>query len=277
MDRPPSKSGDRAAGTLSFDHAIIAVYDLETAREDYERLGFTVISGGVHSSGLTCNALITFADGSYLELMAPTDPKLLKDPPKPGPGNYLFLFEAGEGFAGYSFVTHDLDDTVRRVRSQGLVIGDPQRGGRRRSDGVDLAWSTAMLPDTASPFFISDHTPRNLRVRDEPEITSHANGALGTVGIVVLAERLERAVHRYEALLNTKPEPSARLDSDTAASFRVSEFQVTLVAPEPSASTLREQLTRRGEVPYEIRLRTASPGQVGSMCSHGANIELVQV
>src|SRR5207249_370550 len=35
-------------------------------------LGFTVVPGGVHAGGLTHNALIPFADGRYLELLALT-------------------------------------------------------------------------------------------------------------------------------------------------------------------------------------------------------------
>src|SRR4030067_3408410 len=58
--------------TLIFDHAILVVNILPVALRQFPQLGFTVTSGGVHAGGLTHNALIAFADGAYLELLATT-------------------------------------------------------------------------------------------------------------------------------------------------------------------------------------------------------------
>src|SRR6266545_8295306 len=55
------------------DHIIIAVADLNVAVRSYRGLGFTVVPGGRHPIG-THNALISFADGSYLELIAFFEP-----------------------------------------------------------------------------------------------------------------------------------------------------------------------------------------------------------
>ena len=51
------------------DHIVIAVPDLAVASRNYEALGFTVVPGGRHPVG-THNALIAFADGAYIELIA---------------------------------------------------------------------------------------------------------------------------------------------------------------------------------------------------------------
>ena len=50
----------------AIDHLVIMVRDLGAAIRDYSELGFTVVPGGSHPTG-THNALIAFADGSYLE------------------------------------------------------------------------------------------------------------------------------------------------------------------------------------------------------------------
>ena len=55
---------------LSLDHIVILVDELEAAITHYEALGFTVQRGGTHADGATHNALVGFADGSYLELIA---------------------------------------------------------------------------------------------------------------------------------------------------------------------------------------------------------------
>ena len=55
------------------DHLVIVVPELEAAVASYRGLGFTVVPGGRHPIG-THNALIAFADGSYLELIAFFEP-----------------------------------------------------------------------------------------------------------------------------------------------------------------------------------------------------------
>ena len=53
---------------MHLDHIVIFVRDLRQAVEDYTALGFQVEPGGRHAR--TENALIIFADGTYLELLA---------------------------------------------------------------------------------------------------------------------------------------------------------------------------------------------------------------
>ena len=62
--------------TLSLDHVVIRVRDLEQTIADYNELGFAV-QRGTHADGATHNALIGFADGSYFELIA-----FLRDAPE---------------------------------------------------------------------------------------------------------------------------------------------------------------------------------------------------
>ncbi|HLF37689.1 MAG TPA: VOC family protein [Anaerolineales bacterium] len=265
-----------ASARLRFDHTLVAVFDLAAAKSEFEALGFTVISGGQHSGGLTENALVTFADGNYLELIAPTSLELLDRPPQPGPGNYLFLFSSGEGFAGYAFDASNLRAEVARVRSNGIDLGDPQPGGRRRPDGVKLAWRTAMLPDTRSPFFLTDDTPRDRRVREDFEITTHPNGAVGVIGIVIPVENLERAVAWHEVLLGVPSRPGSSGVGAATAEFQIGGFGLTLAEPEGKPSPLADHLARRGQVPYQVRIRTTNLLHVAGLEARGARIELVQ-
>ncbi|HEY4666809.1 MAG TPA: VOC family protein [Anaerolineales bacterium] len=275
-DRDLAREVAAASPRLRFDHALVAAFDLAAAKSEFESLGFTVIAGGQHSGGLTENALVTFADGNYLELIAPTSRELLERPPPPGPGNYLFLFDAGEGFVGYAFDAPNLDAEVRRLRSNGIDIGDPQPGGRRRPDGVELAWRTAMLPDTRSPFFVVDDTPRERRIREESEITTHPNRAEGVIGIVVPVQNLERAVARHEAILGVPSKPGLPGPGAAMAEFQIGGFRLSLAAPEGDASPLAEHLAHHGQVPYQVQIRTSSPTHVAGLEARGARIELVQ-
>ena len=58
------------AGRFQIDHVVIKVTDLDRAMADYEALGFSVVRGGEHPMWGSRNALVCFADGSYLELIA---------------------------------------------------------------------------------------------------------------------------------------------------------------------------------------------------------------
>ena len=260
---------------MRFDHAIIAVLDLDIATADFEGLGFTVVYGGEHDGGLTHNALITFANGTYIEVLAPTDPGLLQSPPEAGPGNYLFLFEAGEGFAGYSLHTDELDAVVKRVRGRGIEIADPAAGGRQRTDGVELAWRTAFPLGSLSPFFMTDKTPRELRVRSEPELTSHSNGAQGVLRVLSVVSNLEEGIVRNSSLLGEDPTQVVAIRGAETATFNIGTFEVTIATPTVQDGPLSEHLNTRGEGLYRIEIGIDRSAEPGSLVSHGAHIDLV--
>ena len=159
---------------FTLDHVIIAVSDLDSATDDYRALGFTVFYGGRHASGTTHNALICFQDGSYLELLAPTG-----DPALPGTINFNVLLQQGEGLAGYALLSHDLLRDAVTLRAAGADIGEVSEGGRLRTDGIELRWRTVNVSGGKSPFLIEDVTPRRLRVPDDRELVTHANGVTG--------------------------------------------------------------------------------------------------
>jgi hypothetical protein len=156
------------------DHVIIAVHDLDQAVEDYRALGFTTTYGGRHASGATHNALVCFQDGTYLELLAPTG-----DAAQPGTTDFSPLLQHGEGLVGYALHSSDLLKDAADGRARGANIGEVSEGRRLRPDGIELRWRTASLDGGMSPFLIEDITPRRLRVPDDIETVTHANGVTG--------------------------------------------------------------------------------------------------
>jgi catechol 2,3-dioxygenase-like lactoylglutathione lyase family enzyme len=171
------------------DHAVISVRDLDEAVEDYRTLGFTVMLGGVHPGGWTHNALILLADGTYLELLAPVEPRFLDDEDALAAPNFLFALVDGEGAVGLALTTDDLTSAVTAMRQRSVNVADPRIGGRMRPDGVRLEWRSAMLGRTVLPFFIEDITPREWRVPANATNTTHANGVTGLSNIRLRASQ----------------------------------------------------------------------------------------
>lgn len=142
-----------------------------------ETSAISVISGGTHSDGLTYNALVIFADGVYLELIAfihevdyyePGSPQRLARENhywakrEPGWIDWAHLDPSPPPSDLYRLINH-------RAPSGNTLYLPPRAGGRIREDGIEIKWAvTPVAPDQKSgniPFFCEDITPRRLRVR----------------------------------------------------------------------------------------------------------------
>src|SRR5690606_519038 len=133
---------------LTLDHVVLAVDDLEAASATMRAEGFTVTPGGVHGSGATHNALIVFADGSYIELLAPTGQAGTDS------ANYAPLLGRGEGWSGYALCSDNLKKDVQTLRGRGVEVNDIVQGGRVTPSGDELRWQSAFLAGSYAPFFI---------------------------------------------------------------------------------------------------------------------------
>ena len=187
--------------TLRFDHAIILVHDLQASIAHYKAQGFNPFFGGVHASGKTHNALIVFADGTYLELLAPTSPELLDQLDANDHSSFLFLLAQGEGLGGYALFSDDLVSVVQAMKQRGLAVTLEPTNGRARPDGQQLWWRTAVRDNgSMTPFFLQDETPRLLRVPNDATTTTQPNGIKGISGLSIAILDLAAAIHEYEMM-----------------------------------------------------------------------------
>jgi catechol 2,3-dioxygenase-like lactoylglutathione lyase family enzyme len=258
------------------DHLVIYVRDLEQAIRDYGALGFSVFAGGDHPGGATHNALVVFADGAYLELIA------FKQAAPEHPWWHKAQ-RSGEGLLDYALLPSAIEQDVMQARRRGLRIEGPNQGGRTRPDGVEIVWQTARsTPDL--PFLCGDHTPRALRV-PEGDVRQHPNGALGVANVAIAVADLEASVARYRKLLGD--ELAVNMTDHVEAGVRMAVFTlgssfITLAATgktqHGSASTLRDHLATRGEGPFAVALRVAPEAATGALdptFAHGALVDLV--
>ncbi|KAG9187291.1 hypothetical protein G6011_05162 [Alternaria panax] len=139
---------------------------------------FTLTPGGFHADGATSNTLILFADGCYIELISFVNPSLAPE----------HWWGPDANFVGWK--DWCLTNRLTPEKSRTWVMEDyaePIKGGRRRADGVDVAWAVTFPRGERGgqsirgkiPFFCHDITPRHVRVPLDRTKTTHPCGALG--------------------------------------------------------------------------------------------------
>lgn len=255
----------------AIDHVVILVNDLASTVADYTALGFTVTPGGEHIGGATHNALVVFADDTYLELIA------FK---RPAPEHHWYRHSAlGEGLIDFALLPTTIEADLAAARERGLAIEGPFPGGRLRPDGQQVAWQTGRAPTPDMPFLCGDVTPRALRV-PEGTARTHANGVTGIVSLTVAVADLGASVSRYRALLGIAERegtPAHTLSSARAAAFALGNTTLTLATPaDDSHTSLSARLALRGEGPFALALRGMNQGATFDLrLAHGARMELV--
>jgi catechol 2,3-dioxygenase-like lactoylglutathione lyase family enzyme len=264
---------------LVLDHIVILVRELEQAIADYTALGFTVQRGGTHADGATHNALVVFADGSYLELIAFLQSAPLHRWARAAEGGY-------EGFVDFALLPAKVGAVIDAARTRGLAYQGPIAGGRVRPDGARLAWEIGTPPSADLPFLCGDLSARALRV-PEGTARSHANGVTGVASLTVAVANLPASRLRYRALLDQQE--AHKLEASTAeapalrsASFTLGPTTLRLATPGPghlddTAHALRERLASRGDGLLSVVLQRASADGVHRLPlaqTHGAPFEI---
>jgi len=246
-----SPNGLAIMALLAVDHTVIMVPDLNAAIRDYTELGFTVIPGGSHPTG-THNALIAFADGAYIELIA-----FEHDNPQ---HRWWAIAQKGGGLIDFCMRTDDLTGDREAFRKASVEI-QVEPGERVRPDGYRLRWTLAQpVPPFAfvAPFLIEDETPREERV---PREHRHRNGVNGIATITIAAEDVAAPRRWWSAVLQEPGEPLRRQDLlARGVRFAAGPHGLEFIAPEQDVSPLRPWLKARGPGPWSARLKTsASP------------------
>ena len=241
------------------DHLVVLVGDLEAAVVGYGKLGFTVTPGGEHADGLTRNALVPFADGTYLELVSFVDPTDTRD----NVWGWRPFLQKGGGLIDYCAASDDLAVDVRRLASAGFEVSGPDEGGRRLPDGTGIRWKTARVRQEGRlmPFLIEDLTPRSLRVPGG-KATEHSNGARGIARLHLAARDATKA----RASLAAHTGAGA-----PAAMPRLGRHGLALVTPGDGAERRLENL---GPGPFAVELAADKDEALAPDPAQGARIRL---
>lgn len=207
------------------DHTVHAVADLEAAKANWQRLGFTLTPRGRHIGWSTGNYCIMFPR-NYHELLGIAEP-----------GGYTAGLEdalkaRGEGMQKVAFATDDAMAAAAEMKVSGLNPPEPQSLKRELElpEGTALpAFTLLMLPAEASPqlpTFLCQHlTPELLR---KPEWLLHPNGAQHISGIVVVTDDPPALELSYETLIGA----GSAVRTDRMLAVRTGEESVLFVTPD---------------------------------------------
>lgn len=245
----------KAAG-LRVDHATVAGLDLKRLQSDFAAAGLPTQYGGKHPERTTEMALISFADGSYLELITKqkdADEKNFAANP------WAKLIEHNAGPCAWAIQSHDVAADTSDLRGKGVSLQAAIRSGRTRPDGVHLEWETLQLgPNRGGffPFLIHDFTPRANRVYSsgKPSAPQYA----GVSKIVIAVEDLDSAVAKYRKAFNLAAPELAHEPSLGANTAAFAGTPVVLATPSSKGNWLAARLAKYGSIPCAFVIRKAS-------------------
>ena len=193
-----------AGADLKIDHVTVAGARLKDLQAGLSAVGLHSDYGGRHSNRATEMSIVSFSDGSYLELIAlqaDPDPRMVALHP------WAKFMRANAGPCGWAARSSDLAAEVKRLKEAGVAASEPEKGGRQRPDGVRLDWQTAMVgPDGRGaffPFLIQDFTPRKDRVY--PLGKPSAPDFSRVTKVVIGVKDLDGAVNRYREAYGLPP------------------------------------------------------------------------
>jgi catechol 2,3-dioxygenase-like lactoylglutathione lyase family enzyme len=259
-----------------FDHAVIAVSDLDRAVEAYRSLGFDVFPGGRHEHRGTHNALIRFGGADYIEVLGVYDPDKAVHSGLNGRTLAEFVRDREGGIVGHCYATDDIEAEAAGMRQAGLEMVGPFEMRRERPDGRALTWRLLVPVDVPWrrrwPFFIQWDDPDEERLSVEG-VGAHPNGARAVTGVAVAVRDLEEAVRLYSTLFNAEPGRRDECAGPAAkrVTFDIRGFTIDLLSPSGDGP-VRRALERDGEGPLEVTVEVVDPEAAVEALAH-AGIE----
>jgi hypothetical protein len=236
------------AADLRVDHVTAAGSSLKQMQANLAAIGIETVYGGPHSNGATEMALVSFPDGSYLELMAPqanADAQTLARQP------WTKFMRADAGPCAWAVREQDVAAEVERLRAAGIAVSAPVRNGRQRPDGVRLDWETAQVgtePNgTFFPFLIHDFTPREQRAFPQGKPLNKDFG--GVTKVVIAVHDLDASVKRYGKAYGVPPAIKEANPVFGAHLALLGGVPVVLAQPLAPDSWLARRLAQFGEAP----------------------------
>ena len=246
----PATTQESKSVTLELDHVSVCGSNLDTLRQTFTDVGMTADLGGPHGNGVTQMASIGFDDASYIELIAPIKPGVTA-----GSGWAKFMSEDAVACA-WAVGTNVLLQEVDRLKKAGIPVKGPERGSRKRPDGMSIEWMTADVgtgtPGSTLPFIIEDETPRVWRVQTSASVKGAP--VSGVENVVLGVNNLDASIALFRKAYGWA-EPITETQKDIGKLAYFPGEPVILAAPS-NGGWLSDRLGKFGESPVAYLLST---------------------
>ncbi len=244
----PAMTQESKSVLLEIDHASVCGSNLDTLRQVFTDVGMTPDVVGPQGNGIAQTAIIGFDDASYLELIAPVKPGA-------GAGSDWAKF-MGEDAApcAWAVGTNVLLQEVDRLKKAGIPVTAPERGSRKRPDGMSVEWTTAGVgsgtPGATLPFIVEDETPRAWRVQTSDSVKGAPVG--GVENVVLGVNNLDASIALFRKAYGWA-EPLIETQKDFGKLAYFPGEPVILAAP-LGGGWLSDRLGKFGESPVAYLL-----------------------
>jgi len=246
----PATPQESKSTTLELDHASICGSNLDTLRQALTDVGLTPDLGGPHGNGITQMAMIGFDDATYLELIAPIKPGV-------SAGSDWAKFMADDAVTcAWAVGTNVLLEEVDRLKKAGIPVTTPERGSRKRPDGMSIEWMTANVgngtPGSTLPFVIEDQTPRAWRVQTSASVQGAP--VSGVESVVLGVNNLDASIALFRKAYGwAAPLTETQKDFGKLAYF---PGEPVILAAPSGGGWLSDRLAKYGEAPVAYLLAT---------------------
>ncbi len=239
----PAAMPESKSSTLELDHAVICGSNLDALRQMFTDVGLTPDLGGPHGNGITQMAILGFDDGSYIELLAPAKPGA-----SAGSEWAKFLSEDAVTCA-WAVGTNVLLQEVDRLKKAGITVTTPDRGSRKRPDGMSIEWMASQVgsgtPGSTLPFVIEDQTPRAWRVQTSASVAGAP--VSGVENVVLGVSNLDASIALFRKAYGW-PEPITETQKDFGKVAYFPGEPVILASP-LGGGWLADRIAKFGETP----------------------------
>jgi len=204
---------------IEIDHIVVAAPDLDAAKQEFfDATGVMPADGGPHPGGGTRNALVSFGDGCYLELIAPDPQQELE-----GTNGQRFAALATSELLHWAVRSSNLAQLATRFTAAGLTPGAVRDMARVAPSGERLQWQLMGVRDRdlagLMPFFIDwQNTPH-------PSHAAPLVGSLARVqlGFPVGSHAAELLLELLDGLVETRREPGLLVVYESPAGVQTLE------------------------------------------------------
>jgi hypothetical protein len=233
---------------VELDHSTICGSNLDTLRQVFTDAGLTPDFGGPHGNGVTQMASIGFDDGSYIELIAPIKPGVTAG------SDWAKYMSEDALTCAWAAGTNVLLQEVDRLKKAGVAVTTPERGSRKRPDGMSIEWMVSDVgtgtPGSTLPFMIEDQTPRAWRV--QPSASLQGAPVAGIENVIIGVNNLDAAIALFRKAYGwAAPMTETQKDFGKLAYF---PGEPVILASPSGGGWLGDRLAKYGETPVAYLL-----------------------